>query len=305
MIIPAAVISLGIIAGSTSAVGASLEQAAPPPSNSLDQWAGGEVKDDSLHATARRSTGGAQPVGSSPGSSGGAQRPVDCLVADAPGDSTTATPGLAGLVEPAASLVAGERYYQECWYTDTGDIFYAGFFVYEPGVSGPNAYALAQVAYGRAPLVPPEPRMAPGVDQPHLVGLATWLWVDPSYWEPISARAEVTGLSVEAVAVPSRLVWDMGDGHSVTCHGPGTPWRPGASEPGSSDCSHTFQYVSARQPDGRYHGSVTIEWDVSWRASNGESGSLGVARRSTPFALTVGERQAVVCTGEIDHCTAT
>lgn len=235
----------------------------------------------------------------------GTSRPTDCLVVAVPSDNAGITPGLAGLVEPAAELIEGSLYYQECWYLDSGTIFHAEEFTYTPGEegAGPNAYALAQVARSRTPLRLPEPRMAPAVDADHLVGLATWLWVDPDYWEPVSAHAEVPGVAVTVTATPSHLTWQMGDGATVVCDGPGTPWSADGPNAETSDCSHTFQYVSAHQDDGRYHGSVTMEWDVGWQATTGEGGSLGVERRSTPFALDVTERQAVVCVGGLEACT--
>lgn len=227
---------------------------------------------------------------------------MDCLVVEIPQGTDTITPGLAGKVDPATTLTEGTEYYQECWYVDTGTVFHAERFTYTPGEQGPNAYALAQVAHSRTPLRLPEPRMAPPIDADHLVGFATWLWVDPGYWQPVQAHAEVPGVAVTVTAAPARLTWDMGDGSTVVCDGPGTPWNAHGPNAHTSDCSHTFRYASADQPDGRYHGSVTMEWDVGWRATTGEGGSLGVERRSVPFELTVVQRQAVVCAGSIDRC---
>jgi hypothetical protein len=276
------------------------QQAAPSGASSL--WGAADTDRHGLGAEAGTLwTPVATPAGVN--ASQGASRPRACLVVDVPEDNPGITPGLAGLVEPAAELVEANSYYQECWYVDSGTIFFAQEFTYTPGEQGPNAYALAQVARSRTPLGLPEPQMAPAVDADHLVGLATWLWVDPTYWQPVTAHAEVPGVAVTVTAAPLRLTWEMGDGETVVCDGPGTPWDFDGPNPDSSDCSHTFRYVSAGQDGGGYRGSVTMEWDVTWQATTGEGGSLGVERRSSPFELTVTERQAVVCAGSLEACT--
>jgi hypothetical protein len=122
------------------------------------------------------------------------------------------------------------------------------------------------------------------------------MWVDGAVWRSFDAHASVAGITVTVVAQPKSLRWNMGDGTTVTCAGPGTAWHPGDTE-GQSDCSHIYEYVSAHQPDGRYHASVTVTWAVNWTASTGEAGTLADASRTAGFDLEVIERQAVITYG--------
>jgi hypothetical protein len=196
-------------------------------------------------------------------------------------------------------LVAGQWYYLECRWADSGEVDFAQRWLYDPAdpQSGPSPEVLARQAYDQVPLVVPQPRTAPPADAEQLVGFPTWLWVEPAVWQTFSASAAIPGLSVTVAATPRQAVWDMGDGSSVTCDGPGTPWDPAGGDGQQTDCEHTYQFVSTDRPGGRYHVSVTVTWSVSWRASNGETGVLGDASRTAAFDLAVGQRQAVVSYG--------
>jgi hypothetical protein len=197
-----------------------------------------------------------------------------------------------------SSMVVGERYYVQCRYVDDGSLAYLSDFVHDPGVSpGPSAAAIARQVYEQVPLVFPQPHTSPPLGAPHLVGFPTWFWVDGTVWRSFDAHASLAGITVSVVAEPKSLHWDMGDGTSLTCAGPGTAWTADTPADQRSACSHVYQFVSAHQPDGRYHGQVTVVWSVSWSASTGESGGLPDASRSTSFTLDVGQRQAVVTYG--------
>jgi len=104
------------------------------------------------------------------------------------------------------------------------------------------------------------------------VNLATWLWVSPSVWHPFTATATAGRVSATATARPVRVEFSTGDGESVTCDGPGTPYDP--NEPSSTQttaCSHIYGSSSASQesPDGNpndasYVVTATITWSVTW-----------------------------------------
>lgn len=176
----------------------------------------------------------------------------------------------------------GESYWVVC--TDG----YVNRIVYDPA-NAIDPATLARRAFNELPLIYPRPRTAPPVTAKQLVGIRTWLWVDPGDWQAMSARAAIPGLSASVTGQPMRTIWDMGDGSTVTCDGPGTPYdanRPDADQ--STDCNHVYQH------DGTYTVLATIEWSVTWSASNGAGGNLGVVRRSTQFPLTVEQRQAVI-----------
>ena len=120
-----------------------------------------------------------------------------------------------------------------------------------------------------------------------LVGVRTWLWVDPADWQPMSATATIVGLSATVTAQPTKVIWTMGDGSMVICNGPGTPYKPTVPDrEQSSSCSYTYQH------DGTYTVRATIVWTVSWTATNGQGGTLPNVQRSTEF-LTLSPSSSV------------
>lgn len=163
------------------------------------------------------------------------------------------------------------------------------------GTGVPLPRSAAQIAYEigqRTPLPAPDVRTSPPVGSDQLVNLPTWMWVEE--WSPRTASASEGGLTVTVTATPRVVVWRMGDGSEVVC-GQGSAWNPALrEEQQSSDCTHTYQRSSAHQPGLAYFASATLVWDATWTASNGESGSLGSASRTSEFRMRVAEGQAVV-----------
>jgi len=115
-----------------------------------------------------------------------------------------------------------------------------------------------------------------------VVGLATWLWIDSSLWHAYSVTATAGGVSATAVARPVGVTWTTGDGRSVACGGPGTPYAVGVPAAWQSTyCSHTYTETSLGQPSpdgdpdhGRYPLSATVEWAVSWSAVGASGGGV-------------------------------
>jgi hypothetical protein len=229
-------------------------------------------------------------------------RPVTCEVHEAPGGPDGGGSENDTLSQFSGTYVDAAWYYQTCRYLDTGGLASSNYWQYTPGNPsnpGPDLAALARQAYDEVPLAFPVPVTSPGIDVDQITGLPTWLWLESGSWSEPSARAEIPGFWVEVTAHPERVVWDMGDGETVTCDGPGTPYDPAvADDAQSSDCSHVYQHTSVDEPDGQYQASVTIQWSVDWDSSTGAGGVLADASRTTTFALTVTERQAVVSYGE-------
>jgi hypothetical protein len=199
----------------------------------------------------------------------------------------------------SGELVAGQWYYLECRWVDNDEVDFADRWLYDPAdpESGPSPEVLARQAYDQVPLVIPQPRTAPPPDAEQIVGFPTWLWVEPVVWQAFTASAAIPGLEVTVTATPRHIAWDMGDGTTLTCAGPGTPWNPAGGDGQTTDCDHAYQFVSADQPEGRYRVSVTVTWSVAWQASTGETGVLLDASRTASFGLAVGERQAIVSYG--------
>lgn len=181
--------------------------------------------------------------------------------------------------------------------TDQSNLPPAGVFPPPPGVWGmvscpPLPPYLTWVPTGSAPPSQPSPNevarsalahlhlgaprvgMAPPPDK-LVVNLQTYLWIDASMWRSMSATASVGGVSATVVASPSRVVWTMGDGNSVTCNGPGAPYDAGANQP-VTGCTYTYSAPSGNQPEGRYVVSAQMYWHVTWTSSGvAGGGDLG------------------------------
>lgn len=142
----------------------------------------------------------------------------------------------------------------------------------------------------------PDPRSSPDFELSAVVSLPVWLWVQAESLEPVSATAEVSAGSVTVVATPGHTDWDMGDGRSVRCAGNGTPYAPGVHDPDSEspDCGHTYRTSSRNEPDHRFRVTVTADWSVEWRTSDGEGGELDPLSTSAVRSLRVDEVHALV-----------
>jgi len=162
------------------------------------------------------------------------------------------------------------------------------------GGAGPTPAQLAAQAVSQLPLDGPVIGMAPGPGKTGLVGLPVWMWTEVSArtWGPVSATASVPGLSVTATARAVRIVWDMGDGATVTCDGPGTPYSRELGAAVSPTCGHRYGRSSAGQPGAEYTVTATTSWDVDW-AGGGESGQL-TQTRSSSTRVRIGELQVLV-----------
>ena len=134
----------------------------------------------------------------------------------------------------------------------------------------------------------PTIEMAPPDGSAQLVGVASWLWIDPAAWRAVSASATAGPVTTTATATPTKVVWDMGDGDSVTCDGPGTPYS--ASDPNATTaCSYTWP------APGSFTVTATAYWSVTWTATGAAGGgNLGLqAGPAAQVAVTVTESQAI------------
>jgi hypothetical protein len=151
-----------------------------------------------------------------------------------------------------------------------------------------NPVVVAQQAASRLAFGSPTIEMAPPDGDPQLLGVTTWLWIDPGAWQDKTASATAGTVTATATAAPSKVVWDMGNGDSVTCEGPGTPYS--ASDPNATtDCSYTWPQA------GSYTVTATVYWSVSWTAV-GAAGGGNLGLQAGPVAqvpVTVTESQAI------------
>jgi hypothetical protein len=85
----------------------------------------------------------------------------------------------------------------------------------------------------------------------------------------------------------------MGDGTTITCTGPGTPYggtNPAAASP---TCGHTYQESSGGKPGGAYRVTATITWDITWKSTRGAGGVLAPLETVTAAEFRVAESQAL------------
>jgi hypothetical protein len=147
---------------------------------------------------------------------------------------------------------------------------------------------LAQQAVKQLGFGSPTIEMSPPARSSQLVGVATWLWIDPEAWGTLTASASAGPVTTTATAVPSKVVWDMGDGDTVTCDGPGTAYS--TSDPGATtDCSYIWPQA------GSFTVTATVYWSVTWTATGAPGGgNLGV-QAGPPAAVQVAvtESQAI------------
>ena len=176
------------------------------------------------------------------------------------------------------------------WCDGDGGLF--GFFVRpEGGLVDP--YQLALDALASVSIAPPEIRTSPSEDGSLYVQVPTWLWLQQSWWQPYEATANAGRVSSTVRASPVATSWTLGDGSSVSCRGPGTPWRPGLPEDGST-CTQTYRSSSATSPGGRFHIEATVTIEVSWTTNvPGGGGTLPAMTRTSTVDVEVGEIQAI------------
>lgn len=276
--------------------------------HALAQTAHGEQDGSVISAGATNpGTSGARPV-SSGGSGGGAGggSVATCTAADG-------TVGPVGYVPVSQDLLDSEKkanaaqnngayYWKTCGGQDASGRgnFLAGATFLPNGTRGPapvvvDPAALAQEALQRVPLAAPDIKMAPDPSIPQLVNLPTFLWIPAGQWQPQAASASAGAVTSTVTATPKRVVWDMGQGDTVTCDGPGEPYVPSLPDDAQpSDCKFTYPASSARAPDKTFTVTATVEWGVTWSASGAPGGGdLGISRRTSATTVRVAEIQVL------------
>ena len=156
------------------------------------------------------------------------------------------------------------------------------------GVIQVNPVVVAQQAVRQLGFASPAIEMAPPDGSPQLVGVATWLWIAPGAWRTLAASATAGPVTTTATATPTKVVWDMGDGQSVTCDGPGTPYSPSAPN-AATGCSYTWP------GPGSFTVTATVYWSVTWTASGAPGGGNLGAEAGPPAQVPVAvtESQAI------------
>jgi hypothetical protein len=160
-----------------------------------------------------------------------------------------------------------------------------------PGYGGSaNPQQMAQQAVKQMGLEGANIGIAPKAGSMGLVGLPVWLWDNKSVsnWGPKTASVSAAGITVTANANVTQIVWNMGDGTSVTCTDAGTPYNSSYGNSSSPTCGHTYQQTSSS--GGTFTITATSVWRVAWTATSGQSGTIMTARTSTT-TVAIGQLQ--------------
>ena len=127
------------------------------------------------------------------------------------------------------------------------------------------------------------------------VGAPVYMWTapGPATFGPRVLTGSASGVTITATAKVDRIVWDMGDGSSVTCRTPGTVYQDRFGFAMSPDCGHRYTRTSAGKPNNAYPLSATSYWVVDWTGPGESSGqiTLDLVSRTT---IVVGELPALV-----------
>ena len=159
-----------------------------------------------------------------------------------------------------------------------------------PGELAQEAVAAMQLHAIEIGIVP-----EPGPDSIGLIGLPTWMWAaqpTDNTWGPATETASAGGVTVTATARVTHVDWDMGDGSSVICTSPGTPYADSYGRSDSPDCGHRYTRTSLREPDNAYAVSATSYWEIQC-TGGGQSSTIELDLVNTT-QVRVGEMQVVV-----------
>ena len=137
---------------------------------------------------------------------------------------------------------------------------------------------------------------APSEDSVGIVGMPVWMWArepDAETVGPATATASAGGITITATATLHRVTWVMGDGTTVVCRTPGSPYQPEYGMQGSPDCGHTYVTSSAGQAEDKFTVTATSDWVVSWSGA-GQTGTIRLNGLTRTVRIAVGEAQVLV-----------
>lgn len=158
----------------------------------------------------------------------------------------------------------------------------------------PNAALLVAAAQQQLVLDVPDVATSPPRGAVQLVGVPVWFWVDN--FEPGATTATVPGLAATLTATPAATHIAISGGPAqaandhvtIDCPGAGTPWVEGRYDArAASDCSHPFDW------NGTFTVDATVDWALTWTASNGQAGTLPIVSLTSTFTLTIQEGQSL------------
>ncbi|MGP4009959.1 ATP/GTP-binding protein [Streptomyces sp. 4N124] len=208
-------------------------------------------------------------------------------------------PASAGEPWKGADPKKSDLYFYSCWDTTkpAGEQQQNldGFVVVpqgQPPAPQVDPQELAQQAVDSMTLLGPD-IASPKAAGKYTVGVPMWMWVNQSAtaYGPNTASASAGGITVTATAKVSKIVWEMGDGSSVTCNGPGTPYQASEGMAQSPTCGHVYSKTSGGSQGGKYLVTATSTWTIDWQGG-GAAGQLTEVRQ-TNVQVAIGELQVV------------
>jgi hypothetical protein len=235
-----------------------------------------------------KATPPASPGTGTPGGGSSSEKKVTCKLLDEPIDCTTEEGTWSNtrkcwvaVIDPAPPAddprwegnTDGAVY--RCWPPGTGAGGAIGGITFFWAAAPPpaiNPSRLAREAVDSMNLVAPTVGATPlpKATAVSLIGLPTWLWIadaDERSWGPITRTASAGGVTVTATAKVKKVVWDMGDGNTVTCSNKGTEWSVAKGVGDSPTCGYRYERRGERTI------TATTFWEVDWSGA-GQSGTI-------------------------------
>jgi hypothetical protein len=133
-------------------------------------------------------------------------------------------------------------------------------------VFAPATPASAQVLLD-GPILP-KPEMIINPNPPVALVTQMPVWLAVRDWDSFE--------TAEGSAVPKRVIYEMGDGQTVTCHSKGAVWKSELGALQTTDCSYVYTRSSASAPDGVFHIKGHIVYELSGRTIDGPVATLHV-----------------------------
>lgn len=217
----------------------------------------------------------------------------------------TPTATLVSMVHSASDFPPGTKYYR-CWVLlDVVEGRPEGIERFEPVIREPSEpvtmdpRVAAQQVVESMVFVAPQLGLSPYVQsatQEGIVNVPIWMWVtDPgeSTTGPLTKRATLGGVTIEATGTVDRIEWSMGAGDVVTCKGAGTPFTRADAEgkslkeiPASPTCGHSYRKTSRCEKGGKFQVTATAYWNVHWTGGGMEGDIPLNFSRSIPLRVT-------------------
>ena len=142
-------------------------------------------------------------------------------------------------------------------------------------------------------------KIAPPPTYHTYISYKNWLWVPSGQWHAVTGSQSQNGATVTLTATPSYTQWDMGNGDTVSCVGPGRVWVTGMPEDAPTNCS--YAYDEMKDPEGdTWTVSARINYTLAWTCTGNCGGLTGgdlpavLAAAGNTTSITVYQRQTVV-----------